>query len=369
MKLTDIIKQQNTACGEGTMFKGTGLARDPHRIPTGVFPVDFITAGGLPLWGSTCFWGGESGGKTTLAINTVKTAQDLCFTCFRHKSLCTCSKSPLIMRGVWGDVEGTLDRTWASRIGADPEEYVVALADYGEQHINIADSALMADDCGLYVLDSLAALVPSAEMEGSSEENFIALQTRLIGRAIRKLKQRLIKERKNEHPCAILFTNQLRINIMQVFGDPESMTGGKAMMHEFSLLLRCNQKALKKKSSDDKYRDDKRKKNYAARHIVSVRKFKVLTLAGVCEYIRMVEDFDDLVAGQVNDFASMMTQAREYGIVRKKGSKWMYFDKQASKLDNIVSVWKKHDHERIRTMQATVEAAKRRIMGDRDELT
>lgn len=305
----------------------------------------------------------NSGAKTTLGIHTVKTSQDICFRCFNHKDRCTCSKSSLLMRAVWGDSEGTLDRTWASCIGADPEKYIVVLADYGEQHINIADSALMADDCGLYVMDSLASLVPSAELEAASEDQFIALQARLIGRAVRKLKQRLIKERKNGHPCAILFTNQLRINIKQTFGDPESMSGGKAMMHEFSLLLRCNQKVLKKEGADKKFRDDKRKKNYASRHIVSVRKFKILTLAGVCEYVRMIEDHDGLTAGQVSDFNSMMSQAKEYGIVKKAGSKWLYFKKKTDKLGNIINVWQKHEAERIRTMRAIVGAAKLRIMG------
>lgn len=305
----------------------------------------------------------NSGAKTTLAINTVKTSQSICFRCFKHKDRCICSKSPLLMRSVWGDSEGTLDRTWASAIGADPEKYVVVLADYGEQHINIADSALMADDCGLYVMDSLASLVPSAELEAASEDNFIALQARLIGRAVRKLKQRLIKERKNGHPCAILFTNQLRINIKQTFGDPESMSGGKAMMHEFSLLLRCNQNVLKKEGADKKFRDDIRKKNYATRHIVSVRKFKVLTFAGVCTYVRMIEDHDGLLAGQVSDFNSMMTQAKEYGIVKKVGTKWHYFDKKTTKLGNIINVWQMHEVERIETMQAIKKIAKTRIMG------
>jgi len=365
--LNGVMENQNKACGEGTVGLGSRLKRDPPRLPTGVFAVDYATGGGLPIYGSTCFWGKESGGKTSLALNTVSMAQKICWSCFRILEFCECSTPAVSMKVYWADVEGTLDRDWAEMLGVSSEEYYVGLADYGEQHVNIADAALKADDCGLVVVDSLAAMVPEVEMDAASEQQFIGKQPAMIGRMVRKLKQRLIRERKNGHPCTLLFTNQLRIKIGQMFGDPESMPGGKGMMHEFSLLLRCVQKALARDGADKKFADDrKKKKDFGQRHSISVKKAKVLTLAGVGEFVRCTHDLPDygLRAGQVDDYNVALNYAKEYGIVRKDGKGWRYFDYKARTLEDIKSVWAKSPNQHLRTKQEIIERAKERLRGD-----
>jgi recombination protein RecA len=268
---------------------------------------------------------------------------------------------------VWADVEGTLDRDWVNAIGGDPEKYSVILADYGEQYSNISDNVLKADNCGLLVVDSLAALVPAAEMEAAAEDDFYALQARMIGRMVRKLKQRLIRERKRGHPCCIIFTNQLRMKIGQKFGDPETMSGGHGMKHEFSLLLRCVKKALNE-TDKTKYVDKKRKKNQAIRHSFAIRKEKILTLSNVGEYIRVVENIPslDLKKGMIDDMGTVMTYAKEYDIVRKgSGAKpWKYFDYNARTLDDIKLMWKKKDLECLHTKMEIVKRAKERLAGE-----
>jgi len=374
LTLAEVMAAQNEVCGPGTMFRGSGMKKDPMRIPTGVFAVDFATAGGLPLWGTTCFWGGDGGGKSNLCLNVVKAAQSICWRCMKPFKFCECD-SPLEMfvyyADVEGTVEGTLDRDWASAIGADPEKYVVGLADYGEQHVNIADEALKATDCGLVIIDSLAALIPTTEMDAPLEDKFIAEQARLITRMVRKLKQRLIRERKKGHPCSVLFTNQLRIKIGQMFGDPETMPGGHGLRHEFSLLLRCVQKALKKEGADAKFWDASRSKKTGQRFSFSIKKEKVLTLSGVGEYVRVLEDLPDvgLKAGMVDDFATVMKYARDFGIVVKDKGKWSFRGKyKASRLDEIRQLWMSDWDEYLWTQQEIIARAKERVRGGKDSM-
>lgn len=365
--LDQLITSQNEQYGLGTLFTGLDLKRDPYRLPTGVFTVDYVIGGGLPIWGTTCFWGPEMSGKSSLALNAVEMVDRLCWRCYKLKEFCECSQPPISMRSVWEDVEGTLDREWAACIGARPESYVVALADYGEAYVNIAERALSAHDCALLVIDSLAALTPEAQFEAPAEDQFIGRQAAMIGNAVRKLKQRLIRERKAEHPCTILFVNQLRTKIGQMFGDPETMPGGHAMKHEFSLLLKMVKKALDKSGTDSKFMIESRKKEAAVRHAFTLRKEKVLTIAGSGEFTRVREEMSELGLrkGQVDDFGTLMTYAREYGVVTKdEGSgKWMYFDMEASKLEVIKEVWRVNRHQYLRTSMEIVNRAKERLRG------
>lgn len=315
----------NNSKGQGSILRGSECKIDPPRMPIGVFSLDYITGGGLPVWGTTCFWGPESSGKTTLICHFVGTSQKMCWSCFKPASFCECSTSPLLMDTYWGDAEGTLDRKWAELVGMDPERYLLGLADYAEQHIDFLDSALTSDDCGVVVLDSLASLTPAAEMEAVSENQFIGLQARIITRAVRKLKQRLITERKREKPCLVVFTNQLRIKIGQVFGNPETMSGGQALKHEFSLLLKCNQKNLKKEGYDKRYISSDRSdsKDKASRHTTSIAKSKIDHLAYVCEYLRVNTDMTDeggLRAGDVDDYNTLVSYARKYHIISEESS-------------------------------------------------
>lgn len=361
--LAVLAHKLNKQYGAGAMITGRELKTDPPRLPTGVFAVDYATGGGLPMNQSSCFWGPESGGKSTLGINAMAMAQLFCWRCFLIEPLCECSQGPLLMRSVWLDVEGTFDRDWAASIGADPDRYLLTLAEYGEQYIDIAQAALKADDCGLVVFDSLAALCSSAEMEAAAEDKFMANQAQMIGRAVRNIKQQLIRERKRGHACCVLFINQMRIKIGQMFGNPETMSGGWGMKHEFSLLLRLSKRALKKDGVDKKYIDEARKKPMADRFSLAVKKAKVQTIAGLGEYVRMSEDVPELglEKGQVDDFSTLLTYAKTYGIVRKEGNEWRYFEYKAKTLDAVKEVWQKNLAERMKTQQEIIARAKQRL--------
>ena len=305
----------------------------------------------------------NSGGKTTAAMSALSMSQRICWRCFNLLEFCTCSEPSLEMRAFWADTENTFNKGWAQAVGADPDKYYLGLADYGEQYINLAEAALRADDCGLLVVDSLANLVPSSEFEAPSEDQFIGNQAKLITRAVRRLKQRAIREMKRGHPCAIVFTNQMRHKVGVQFGDPEIMPGGFGMKHEFSLLFRCVRKSMSGDSDKKKYVDSQRKVNMAQRHSFAIRKEKVFTLAGVGEFVRIRENMPELGLrkGMVDDYNTVMNYAKEYGVVFKEKGKWRLFDVKARTLDAIQTYWKMNPIQYLRAQREIIRNVKKRM--------
>lgn len=350
----------NKAQGDKTVMVGTAMRRDPQRLPTGIFAVDYVIGGGLPLWGTTCFWGPDAGGKTNMAISATAVAQRMCWRCFQMADNCVCKKSPLIMKVFWADAEGTLDSKWASDIGVDMNNIYVGHGDYGEAYINMAESAIQAEDCGLVIIDSLAALIPETELTAPMEDNFVATQARMVSRGIRKMKQRLVQERKKGHSVTLLITNQMRHKIGQMFGNPETMPGGFAMKHEFSLLLRCVSKAMKKEGVDAKFIDTARKKNTAQRFAFSVRKTKVLTLAGVGEYVRVTEPMPEigLAKGQISDHVTVYNLAREHELIKKVSKGYEVDGSVFAKVEDIKNHWKTNFSDYMKVQHAVIQAAK-----------
>lgn len=366
--LSDVVEDQNKRYGESTIITGKQMKSDPPRLPTGVFSVDFVCGGGFPVWQTTCLWGPDSSGKSNLCWNAVHMCHSICWQCFQTLAQCKCSKKPLEMRACYLDVEGSADRIWAEQIGADPNKYVLAMADYGEHWANIALQVLKADDCGLLVLDSLAHLAPHDEMAKDFEDQFYALQARLIGRLVRDIKQRLINERKREHPCVVLFTNQMRIKIGQLFGSPEEMSGGKQMKHEFSLLLRCVKKSLGKSGRDASLTPDElTEKPRAERYSFSLRKEKVFVLGGVGEYVRIKGDIPELglKTGQIDDTKPLLEKAKTYGLVEKhpKGG-WKYKNIKATRQEQIIELWAKNWDEKMWAQSEVIRMAKARMKGE-----
>jgi len=210
------------------------------------------------------------------------------------------------------------------------------------------------------VLDSLAALVPDAEIESQMEDKFSASQARLITATVRKLKQRLIRERKRGHPCLLLFTNQMRIKIGQRFGNPETMSGGQGMFHEFSLLLRCGKKSLT--DSDAKWKADTSNGSpFGQRHTCAIKKHKVGVLGGVCEFVRAVRDnpATDCVKGEIADWRLLLKYAKEYGMLTKDKSGYSFLKIRAPKQSSYWELWKKNPEEKLRAQMEVIRIAMR----------
>lgn len=321
--LDDVMQLKNKEFGKNTVMTGSKIIYNPARIPFGVFPVDLMCGGGIPLWGSTCLWGGKSGAKTTLTIKLIKTCKSICWRCFSPLSFCLCSKKTLILKPVIVDIEGTLDLEWMKFIGVDSNDYYLVYGDSAEEAFDVAESSLCAEDCGLLVVDSLGAAVRETEMDGSFSDASMGKDPGLITRVVKKFKQRLIREKKRLHPCTIVYVNQMRADLKKKFGSKESISGGYASIHEYSLALRCTNKALEE-ADKKKFIDEERGMKRVSRHAITVKYTKVFTAAGSCEFLLAKENIPifNLNKGDVDDIDVLLKYGQAVGVIYKEKSKW-----------------------------------------------
>jgi len=214
--LNQAVSQIERAFGKGAIMK---LDDDPSNlppgIPTGSISLDLALGGrGIPR-GRVCeFFGPESSGKTTLALHVVAHAQ----------------KAGGVAAFV--DAEHALDPSWARRLGVDLENLLVSQPDTGEQGLEIAELLVRSNAVDVIVVDSVAALIPQAEIEGEMGDSHVGLQARLMSQALRKLTGAINRSR-----CTVIFINQLREKIGVMFGNPETTPGGRALKFYSSVRL------------------------------------------------------------------------------------------------------------------------------------
>ena len=210
------IAQIEKHCGKGSIMRiGQGTQVRIPAIPTGAINLDAaVGIGGIPRGRISEIFGPESSGKTTLALHIVANAQR--------------------MGGVAAfiDAEHALDVDYAKKLGVDVENLLVSQPDTGEQGLEIADILVRSGAVDVIVVDSVAALVPKAEIEGDMGDHHVGLMARLMSQALRKLAGNI-----NRSKTSVIFINQLRDKIGVMFGSPETTTGGRALKFYASLRL------------------------------------------------------------------------------------------------------------------------------------
>ena len=204
------------AYGKGSIMKLDGDSLVPiPSIATGALSLDLALGGrGLPRGRIIEIFGPESSGKTTLALTVVANAQK------------TGGVAAFI------DAEHALDPSWAKRIGVNIDEMLVSQPDTGEQALEICEMLVRSNAVDIIVIDSVAALIPKAEIEGEMGDSMVGLQARLMSQAMRKLTGAIAKSE-----CIVIFINQLREKIGVMFGSPETTTGGKALKFYASVRI------------------------------------------------------------------------------------------------------------------------------------
>jgi len=214
--LENTIDGINKQYGAGAVFRlGDSNALKVEAISTGVPSLDRATGiGGIPRGRVTEIFGPESGGKTTLTLHVIAEAQKI--------------------GGQAGfiDAEHALDPIYAKAVGVDTDDLVISQPDCGEQALEIAESFIRSGEFDVVVVDSVAALVPKAELEGDMGDPQMGLQARLMSQALRKLTAVVSKSK-----TSLIFINQLRDRLNVLFGSPETTTGGKALRFYSSLRL------------------------------------------------------------------------------------------------------------------------------------
>ena len=210
------LTQIERAFGKGSVMKLNGENKlEVEVISTGSLGLDIgLGVGGLPRGRITEIYGPESSGKTTLALQVIAEAQKMGGTC------------AII------DAEHALDPGYAKKLGVDLDNLLISQPDAGEQALEIADTLVRSNAVDVLVVDSVAALVPRAELEGEMGDTHVGLQARLMSQALRKLTGSISKSR-----CVVIFINQIRMKIGVMFGSPETTTGGNALKFYASVRL------------------------------------------------------------------------------------------------------------------------------------
>ena len=210
------ITQIHRQFGKGSIMRlGTTERENIPVIPTGILSVDLaLGVGGLPRGRVTEIYGPESSGKTTLALHVIAEAQ---------------------RRGgnvAFIDAEHALDTDYAERLGVDTDNLLISQPDFGEQALEIAEILIRSGGIDVVVIDSVAALVPRAEIDGNVGDQHVGLQARLMSHAMRKFTG--VLSRTN---TVLIFINQIRMKIGVMFGNPETTTGGNALKFYSSIRI------------------------------------------------------------------------------------------------------------------------------------
>jgi recombination protein RecA len=211
------LSQIERAFGKGSIMRlgQNENAVETEAISTGSLGLDIaLGIGGLPRGRVAEIYGPESSGKTTLALHVVAEAQKQGGTC------------------AFIDAEHALDPSYAGKLGVNLEELLISQPDTGEQALEIADTLVRSGAVDVLVIDSVAALVPRAELEGEMGDSHVGLHARLMSQALRKLTGSISRSR-----CIIIFINQIRMKIGVMFGNPETTTGGNALKFYASVRL------------------------------------------------------------------------------------------------------------------------------------
>src|SRR5476651_253417 len=283
MAMDQIEKQY----GRGSImrFGESSQKFDISVISTGCLPLDLaLGAGGLPRGRIIEIYGPEASGKTTVCLSTIAQAQ-------KHGGI-----------GAFIDAEHALDPLWAQQLGVKLDELLISQPDTGEQALEITESLIRSGGIDVLVIDSVAALVPRAEIEGEMGDAMIGLQARLMSQALRKLTAVISKSK-----TVLIFTNQLRQKIGVMFGNPETTTGGMAL--KFYSSVRMDIRKIETIKDGDKV--------IGSRHKVKNVKNKVASPFRIAE-------FDVMSDTGIYREGGIMDVGVEMGIIQKSGAFFRY---------------------------------------------
>lgn len=320
--LAEAIEEIKQRFGEGAIMKLKEVkAVNIDAIPTGSLSIDMaLGVGGVPRGRVVEIFGPESSGKTTLSLHILAEAQ---------------KKGGV---GAFVDAEHALDPDYAKRIGVNVDELLISQPDSGEQALQIVETLVKSGDIDVIVVDSVAALVPQAEIAGEIGEFQIGLQARLMSQALRKLSGIIAKTK-----TVVIFLNQTRMKIGIMFGNPETTPGGLAL--KFYASVRIDLRRIAQIKQGDQVTGNRVKAKIVKNKVAAP--FKVV-------------EFDIFFNEGISYYGDLLNYALKTGIIKKVGS-WMQFED--AKIGQGVEAGKTFLKENPKVAEKIKEA----LLGDKGE--
>lgn len=284
--LSLVLNQIERNFGKGSIMRlGDATQMRVETIPSGALTLDLALGGGLPKGRVIEIYGPESSGKTTLALHAIAEVQ----------------KAGGVAAFV--DAEHALDPTYSEALGVDIHNLLVAQPDTGESALEIVDQLVRSAAVDIVVVDSVAALVPRAEIEGEMGDTQVGLQARLMSKALRKIAGNISKS-----GCSVIFLNQLRQKIGVTYGNPEVTTGGTALKFYASIRLDIRRIQTLKKGTEGEYGN---------RVKVKVAKNKIAPPFRIAEF--------DIIFGKgISSIGCMVDLAEQTDVITRKGAWYSY---------------------------------------------
>ena len=311
------ITQIERQFGKGSIMRlgGNELISDIPVIPTGALSLDIaLGTGGVPRGRIIEIYGPESGGKTTLALHIVAEAQK--------------------MNGLaaYIDAEHALDVTYARKIGVSTDDLLISQPDTGEQALEITETLVRSGALDVLVVDSVAALVPKAELEGDMGDAQMGLQARLMSQALRKLTGSISKSK-----TTVIFINQLRMKIGVMFGNPETTTGGNALKFYSTMRLDIRKVSALKQGQD----------------VIGFRTRVKVVKNKVAPPFRETE-FDIIFGEGISKEGDLLDLAADNGIVEKSGSWYSYKGERLGQGRDNAKIALKENKEILKSIEEAV---------------
>lgn len=316
-ELDEVLKQIQKQFGKGAVMKlGERPSVEVSVIPSGSLLLDeALGVGGYPKGRIIEIYGPESSGKTTLALHAIA----------------ECQKQG--GRAAFIDAEHAIDPEYAKNLGVDIDELILSQPDSGEQALEIAEMLCSSGAIDLLIVDSVAALVPQAELDGEMGDNSVGMQARLMSKAMRKLAGTL-----NKNNCTIIFINQLREKVGVMYGNPETTSGGRALKFYASIRLDIRRTEAIKTGSDVTGNTCR----------IKVVKNKVAPPFKQCEI--------DIIYGKgISKDSEILDRAVELGIIKKSGA---WFEYNGSKIAQGRETAKEYIHSNEDVKEELLKAIK-----------